>query len=160
MKIEILSAYDMQEEIVSLFSEYTDYLIKGDAVFAEYLKQQKFDKELEDLSEKYGMPWGRLYLLRCDDKTAGCIALRKIDDNSCELKRLYIKPEFRGNGISKTLVARIISDAKEIGYQYILLDTLPFLKSAIQLYRSAGFYEIEKFNDSPMQGSLYMRYDL
>jgi len=160
MKIEILPAYDHQKEIIPLFAEYTDYLIKGDAVFAKYLEQQKFDKELEDLSVKYGMPWGRLYLLRCDGDTAGCIALRKIDENSCELKRLYIKPKYRGNGISKMLVEKIIADAKEIGYCYILLDTLPFLRSAIKLYRSIGFYEVEKFNDSPMVGSLYMRYDL
>ena len=160
MKIEILPAYELRDEIIPLFSEYTEYLIEGDAVFAEYLRQQKFDRELEDLTEKYGKPWGRLYLVRCDGEAAGCVALRKIDDVSCELKRLYIKPQFRGNGISKKLVQRIISDAKEIGYEYILLDTLPFLKSAIHLYRSVGFYEIEKFNDSPMQGSLYMRYDL
>ncbi len=160
MKIEILPAYDHKNEITGLFSEYTATLIKSDAVFAEYLKQQNFDKELEDLSKKYGMPYGRLYLLRCDGDAAGCIALRRIDEKSCELKRLYIKPAYRGRGISKKLVQLVISDAKEIGYQFILLDTLPFLKSAIKLYRSAGFYEIPKFNDSPMEGSIYMRYDL
>ena len=160
MKIEILPAYSFKDKIISLFTEYTNYLIEGDKVFAKYLEQQKFNKELEDLSEKYGMPCGRLYLLKCDGAAAGCIALRKINDESCELKRLYIKPEYRSKGLSKLLVERIIADAREIGYSFILLDTLPFLKSAIALYRSVGFYEVEKFNDSPMQGSLYMRYDL
>jgi len=160
MKIEILPAFDRQKDIVELFSEYTDYLIKGDAVFAKYLGMQNYESEISDLSAKYGMPKGRLYIVYCDGIAAGCIALRNINDISCELKRLYVRPQYRGQGIAKKLVKLILSDAKEIGYSYILLDTLPFLKSAISLYRSLGFYEIEKFNDSPMVGSLYMRYDL
>jgi ribosomal protein S18 acetylase RimI-like enzyme len=78
----------------------------------------------------------------------------------CEMKRLYVKPEFRGNGIAKILAERIISDAKSIGYSSMLLDTLPFLQTAISMYRKMGFYEIECYNDSPLDDTIYMKLDL
>lgn len=91
---------------------------------------------------------------------AGCIGLRKIDDQTCEMKRLYIRPEFRGKKLGNVLVEKIIADAREIGYSYMLLDTLPFLQSAIHIYKKFGFYEIESYNDSPMAASIYMKLDL
>ena len=106
------------------------------------------------------MPEGRLYLAYCGGQLAGCIGLRKINDVRCEMKRLYVRPEFRGKCIGSMLIQKIIEDAKEIGYQHMLLDTLPFLESAVHMYKKWGFYEIESYNDSPMETSVYMRLDL
>lgn len=160
MSIKIVSAYELKEEVRALFSEYTEMLIKNDESFKKYLDIQNYGEEIEHLEMKYGIPYGRLYLIYCDEKLAGCIGLRKIDNQNCEMKRLYIRPEFRGEKLANILVKKIIKDAKEIGYSYMLLDTLPFLESAIHIYKKFGFYEIESYNDSPMDTSIYMRFDL
>lgn len=158
--VEIIPAYAFPREIGELFSEYTQMLVKGDAAFAKYLEIQNYDEELEHLEGKYGLPDGRLYLAYYDGKLAGCIGLRKIDGQRCEMKRLYVKPEFRGKDIGRRLIEQVTADAKEIGYFCMLLDTLPFLQSALHLYKKYGFYEIESYNDSPMDTSIYMRLDL
>lgn len=160
MKIDLIEAYSHKEEAISLFKEYTGMLIECDNDFKEYLNKQNYDEELEHLESKYGLPYGRLYLAFCDNKLAGCIGLRKIDNSTCELKRLYIKPEFRKKGIGDFLVKKIIADAKEIGYTKMRLDTLPFLKGAERLYRRNGFYDIPCYNNSPMDNSIYMQLDL
>ncbi len=160
MSIKINSAYGQKEEVRALFSEYTELLIKNDESFKKYLDIQNYDEEIEHLEMKYGMPYGRLYLIYYDERLAGCIGLRKIDNQNCEMKRLYIRPEFRGKKLANVLVEKIIEDAKKIGYSYMLLDTLPFLQSAIHIYKEFGFYEIESYNDSPMDSSIYMRLDL
>ena len=160
MSIELKLAYDYKEEVKELFEEYTNILIESDKEFAKYLKIQNYDSEVNHLEDKYGLPNGRLYIATVDNKVAGGVALRPLDENSCELKRLYVRPEFRGCHLGNKLVNQIISDAKDIGYHYILLDTLPFLQSAIYLYKKFGFYEIEKYNDSPIESSIFMRLDL
>ena len=160
MSVEIISAFDHLAEIRDLFSEYTDMLVAGDPSFQKYLTLQNYESELNHPFEKYGPPDGRLLLVLSDGAPAGCIALRRLDAQSCEMKRLYVRPEFRGRGIGSLLVQRILSDAREIGYRRMLLDTLPFLERAIQMYRKAGFYEIPSYNDSPMSTSIYMRQDL
>lgn len=160
MGLEIKLAYDSPQEVRDLFSEYTDVLIAGDASFQEYLNLQNYEEELEHLEQKYGLPGGRLYLAYWNGKLAGCIGLRRIDRENCEMKRLYVRQEFRGHQIGRRLIERILEDANEMGYTYMLLDTLPFLKSALRLYRSCGFYEISSYNDSPMDTSIYMKRDL
>ncbi len=160
MKIKIVCGYDLKDEIKSLFTEYTEYLVKNDSKFKEYLEIQKYDDEVEHLENKYGLPWGRLYIAYYENQVAGCIALRKLNDKECEMKRLYVIPEFRNKGIAKTLVEKIVSDAKEIGYSNMLLDTLPFLQTAIKMYKKMGFYEIECYNNSPMEDSIYLKLDL
>lgn len=160
MELKIVPAYDFPKEISTLFSEYTEMLIAGDPLFQEYLNIQNYDEELEHLDIKYGLPSGRLYLALCDRKLAGCIGLRKIDDQNCEMKRLYVRPAFRGKNIGGELIQQILKDAKKIGYSHMLLDTLPFLKSAIHMYKAYGFYEIPSYNDSPMNTSIYMKLDL
>lgn len=160
LSIKIVPAYELKEEVRELFSEYTEMLIKNDESFRKYLDIQNYGEEIEHLEMKYGTPYGRLYLIYCDEKLAGCIGLRKIDNQNCEMKRLYIRPEFRGQKLANILVEKIIEDAKEIGYSHMLLDTLPFLESAIHIYKKFGFYEIESYNDSPMDTSIYMRFDL
>lgn len=157
MTIEIVSAYEHRNELKELFTEYTDMLIENDPEFKKYLDIQNYDHEIENLEEKYGMPKGRIYIAYCDGEAAGCIAMRKIDSENCEMKRLYVKPKFRGKHIGSILVERIIEDAKRENYNYMLLDTLPFLKSAIYMYRKYGFYEIDSYNDSPMDTSIYMK---
>ena len=158
--IEILPAYGRPEEVRRLFGEYTDMLVAGDPSFREYLAVQHYDAELENLEAKYGPPAGRLYLACCGGEAAGCIGLRRLDARRCEMKRLYVRPAFRGRRIGPLLVERVIADAREIGYAQMLLDTLPFLRSAINLYKKYGFYRIESYNDSPMDTSIYMCLDL
>lgn len=160
MDIKLVPAYDHKQEIGSLFREYTDMLIEGDNTFRDYLQIQNYDEELEHLDTKYGFPHGRLYLAYYNGEPAGCIGLRGIDEQNCEMKRLYVRPAFRHLGIGTLLVQRIISDAEEIGYIHMLLDTLPFLQDAVRMYERYGFYEIPQYNDSPMDSSIYMKLDL
>lgn len=158
--IRLVTAYGLSEEVGRLFSEYTDMLLSGDPSFQKYLRLQNYEEELAHPEEKYGPPDGRLYVAYCDGKPAGCIGLRKIDDQNCEMKRLYVRPEFRGKRVGCLLVERILADARRIGYSHMLLDTLPFLHSAIRLYRKYGFVETERYNNSPMDTSVYMKLDL
>lgn len=160
MKIEIREGYGYQKEILKLFTEYTAMLMSKQDNFEEYLKIQNYDEEIKALEKKYGHPEGRLYIVFCDEKPVGCIALRKLDNEKCEMKRLYINSKYRGNHIGNMLIERIIADAKEIGYKYMLLDTLPFLKNAIHRYKQYGFYEIPRYNNSPGEDTIYMKLDL
>lgn len=160
MSIELVEAYTHKDEVKALFNEYTQMLIDGDNSFKDYLELQKYDHELEDLEDKYGLPYGRLYLVFYDGDLAGCIGLRKLDNENCEMKRLYVKPQFRGKKIASFLVKHIIEEARKIGYKHILLDTLPFLETAINMYKNYGFYEIESYNNSPMDNLIYLKYDL
>lgn len=160
MKIEIRLAYDETDKIGELFLEYISLLIDNDPSIIEYLKLQNYEAELLHLESKYGLPNGRLYIAYFDHEPAGCIALRPIDNVTCEIKRLYVKPQFRGHQIGIKLMDQIVLAAKEIGYQYMVLDTLPYLKSAIAMYKNYGFYEIPPYNNSPMNYSIFMRYDL
>lgn len=160
MKTEIKLAYGNNEEIKKLFLEYTEMLVENDPNFAKYLELQNYDSELEHLEYKYRLPDGRLYIVKVENEVAGCIGLRKIDSENCEIKRLYVRPEFRGQKIANKLVEMIINDAKKIGYKNMLLDTLPFLEGAIHLYKKFGFYEIESYNNNPMDTLIYMKLDL
>ncbi len=160
MNTEIVLAYAHEQEIGALFSEYTDMLIANDSSFEKYLAIQHYDEEITHLEEKYGMPFGRLYLAYCNGQAAGCIGLKKIDEENCEMKRLYVRPRFRGENIGRLLVQKIIMDAKEIGYSHMLLDTLPFLDKAIHMYERFGFVTTDCYNNSPMSTSIYMKLDL
>jgi ribosomal protein S18 acetylase RimI-like enzyme len=160
MNVEIVYGYELKDEVKELFTEYTDFLVEGDEEFKKYLEIQKYDHEVENLEEKYGLPYGRLYIAYFENQVAGCIALRKLDDSQCEMKRLYVRPQFRNKGIARILVEKIIFDAREIGYNSMLLDTLPFLTTAIEMYKKIGFYEIGCYNDSPLDNTIYMKLDL
>ena len=157
----ITSAYDRIEDIRSLFSEYTDMLVSINPEFHLYLDIQHYDDEKENPSLKYALPDGRLYLDISDDGIArGCIALRKLSDGKGEVKRLYVRPEYRGKGIATALVERIIEDARNIGYKELYLDTLPELESAVRLYKSFGFEETGQYNDSPVDKTIFMKLSL
>lgn len=160
VSLELIPGYDHPEEILSLFTEYTHMLVSHDPSFQIYLDIQHYADEIRDLEAKYGRPEGRLYLALWEGEAAGCIALRRLDEQRCEMKRLYVRPAFRGHRIGDALVDRVIGDARAIGYRHMLLDTLPFLESAIHMYRKRGFYEIPCYNDSPVETTIFMQYDL
>ncbi len=160
MTTQIIPGFDRPWQVRELFSEYTDYIIQGDSSFREYLALQNYDDELMHLDAKYGPPYGRLYLAYCDQRLAGCIALRRLDEHRCEMKRLYVRPAFRKQHIGSILVRKVIADAKAIGYRHLLLDTFPFLDVAIRMYEKLGFRYIPRYNDSPMDSTLYMQLDL
>ena len=160
MSLEIISGYDREDQVIELFSEYTKLLVDIMPLFGEYLKLQNYSNEEKHPGDKYAEPMGRLYLAYWDGKLAGCVALRQIDTQHAELKRMYVRPRFRRKHISRALLNRIIADAREIGYACILLDTEPCLDAAIKLYLSSGFEFTERYNDSPFDTTLFMKYIL
>ena len=133
----ILPGYAREEEIRQLFTEYTNMVLAGDPAFAEYLAQQHYEEELAHPARKYAPPHGRLYPVCMGSTPVGCIALKALDDTRCEMKRLYVRPEYRGQGIARALVHQLVQEA-------------------ITLYKQEGFYEIEQYNDNPMPGSVYL----
>lgn len=139
--------------IKELFKEYADSL-GFDLCF------QNFEKELSDLPGEYAPPNGSLLLGMIGNQVAGCVALRKIDEDSCEMKRLYVKPEFRRKRLGKCLAEAIIKEASKIGYKYMRLDTVPSMKEAIMLYESLGFKWIKPYRHNPINGAIFMELDL
>ena len=149
-------------------AESAEHVTYARELFKEYaaalginLCFQNFDQELAELPGAYAPPDGRLLFALHGNKIAGCIALRKIGDEACEMKRLYVRPEFRGQQIGRALVERLIREAREIGYMRMRLDTLPAkMDEAIALYRSLGFREIEPYYHNPVAGALFMELSL
>jgi len=118
---------------------------------------QNFDKELAGLPGDYTPPAGRLLLAEYEGQLAGCVALHKLEPGICEMKRLYLRPQFRGKGLGLALADRIIAEARQIGYQRMRLDTVePAMKDAVAMYRRLGFREIAPYCANPIAGALYM----
>lgn len=160
MEFKMTYGYEYADEILALFTEYIDdILTKGNDVVI-CLASQNYKEEIIDIEHKYALPHGRLYIVFVDGKAAGCGALRMIDESVCEIKRLYVRPQYRGLHIGKMLTEQIIADASTIGYQQMRLDTFPFMAGAIEIYRKCGFYEIEKYNDNPAESAVYMQLDI
>jgi len=119
-----------------------------------------FDRELASLPGLYAPPTGKLLLAIQESpgnpgEAMGCAALRKFDAEACELKRLYVRSAFRGQGAGRELVKELIAEAQSIGYQRMVLDTLPSMQEAHKLYRSLGFHEIPAYRRDPIPGSLF-----
>jgi putative acetyltransferase len=121
---------------------------------------QSFDEELKTLPGRYARPMGRLLLATQGELAVGVVAMRGLDGADCEMKRLYVRPEGRGLGVARALTARLIDEARFLGYRRMLLDTLPGMRQAQALYRSIGFYEIRPYCENPISGTLYMALDL
>lgn len=153
--LELIKVKDKEHLAVvrKLFLEYAESL-------GFSLCFQDFDKELAALPGEYAPPTGCLILAVADSKPNGCVALHKLEEGICEMKRLYIKPGFRGKGFGKLLVNVVLEEAKKIGYAKMRLDTVPQMKEAINLYRQIGFKEIEPYRKNPIDGALYMEMDL
>ena len=121
---------------------------------------QNFDNELRGLPGGYAPPYGRLFLARAEAELAGCVALRRIDEASCEMKRLYVLPRSRGKGVGRALTAAVIDAARQIGYRRMRLDTLPSMREAIPLYESLGFRRIAPYYRNPIDGAIFMELEL
>lgn len=149
-------------------AESQDDMTAAREIFREYeawlgldLCFQGFEEELKNLPGKYAPPSGRLYFAEVDGKLAGCIAFRKLEDGICEMKRLFVREEFRGLQIGRLLIERSMNDAREIGYERMRLDTFPpKMGKAVRLYESYGFHGIPPYYDNPNEGVLFMELQL
>ena len=144
-----------------------DYLAVIRQLFIEYAHSldfnlcfQDFDDELNDLPGSYSVPAGRLLLLLEKNEPVGCVALRPLDDGICEMKRLWVRPNFRGRSLGRYLAEAIIQQATTIGYKRMRLDTVAAMKEAISLYRSLGFVETEPYAYNPIPGAVYLEREL
>jgi len=137
-------------------------------LFLEYAKSlnfslcfQSFDKELAELPGDYAPPDGRLLLLEQSGNLAGCVGLHKLDADACEMKRLYLRSEFRGRGLGLVLAKAIIDEARQIGYRRMRLDTVePVMKDAVAMYQKMGFKQIAPYRPNPIDGAMYMELEL
>lgn len=122
---------------------------------------QNFDKEFASLPGDYAPPEGRLLLASHDGAPAGCVALHRLNPDICEMKRLYVRPQFRRKGLGRALAERIIADARQLGCKKLRLDTVePRMQAAVLMYRQLGFGEIASYRENPIEGALYMELKL
>ena len=121
---------------------------------------QGFEQELAGLPGDYVAPRGTLLVAEVDGVAAGCVALRALDADACEMKRLYARPAFRGRGVGRALAAAVIAEAKAIGYARMRLDTLPVMSEAQALYARIGFREIPPYRENPVPGTRFLELDL
>jgi ribosomal protein S18 acetylase RimI-like enzyme len=142
--------------IRDLFTEYADYLRDSHAEICF----EDFRQELATLPGAYGPPDGRLLLAVDRTDIAGCVALRKIGAGVCEMKRLYVRPAFRGRQVGRQLAQAVIDEARLIGYRCMRLDTLPAMAAALALYRSLGFVPIAPYGVHPIPGAVYLELTL
>ncbi len=124
------------------------------------LSFQDFDREVASLPGDYASPRGVILLARDGPAAAGCVALRPLADDACEMKRLYIRPSHRGTGLGRRLADAILAEARARGYRRMRLDTVPGMEAAIGLYRALGFREIEPYRANPIPGALFMEREL
>jgi putative acetyltransferase len=139
--------------VEKLFREYV-------ASLAEDISFQNVDDELAGLPGKYARPGGAVLIARDADEAAGAIAYRMVEPGVCEMKRLYVRPAFRGRGLGRELAYELIEDARACGYRTMLLDTLASMSSARALYRDLGFVPVAPYYDNPLPGVMYMALEL
>jgi putative acetyltransferase len=145
---EAASAEEL-EAIRALFREYASRL-GVDLCF------QNFEAELRSLPGAYSRPRGRLLIARVEGQVAGCIALRPLDEVSCEMKRLYVRPQFRRLRVGKSLAQQIVEEARKIGYATMRLDTLDSMAPALRLYESLGFERCGAYYETPLANTVFM----
>ena len=144
-----------------------DELAEARTIFQEYAESlgtdpclQDFAEELATLPGRYSRPGGRLLLAIVHDKVAGCAALRSLDVETGEMKRVYVRPAFRGLGLGRILAESILQESRAAGYRRVRLDTLRSMVGAQQLYRDLGFREIAPYGDNPIAGAVYLELEL
>ena len=155
------------KDIILLKVESHEHLEIAKELFLEYAHSLEFSLGFQDFGEEiahmpghYGPPGGSILLAFVNDKPAGCVALRRLEEGICEMKRLYVRPEYRERGIGKALSEKIIEEAGKIGYVKIRLDTLRSMKEANSLYRGQGFREIKPYRYNPFEQAVFMEKDL
>ena len=154
LKIRQVESSAEIEAIRELFLEYGQSLSFS-------LCFQSFDKELAGLPGDYAPPGGRLLLATHEDVLVGCVALHKLEAGICEMKRLYVRPQFRGKGLGKVLTERAIAEARQLGYQQLRLDTVESeMRTAVAMYRTLGFRVIKPYRANPIESALYMELEL
>ncbi|MFZ0063225.1 MAG: GNAT family N-acetyltransferase [Pyrinomonadaceae bacterium] len=155
--MRILQAQSAREiqQVRELFGEYVAWL-------GINLCFQNYDKEVAELPGDYALPSGRLLLALADDgEAAGCAALRDLADGVCEMKRLFVRPDFRGQRLGWQMAEMILAEARAIGYEHIRLDTLPGkMDRAIVMYRTLGFKDIAPYYNNPVAGAAFMELKL
>jgi putative acetyltransferase len=138
------------EQVRQLFLEYARSL-------GFSLCFQNFDQELANLPGDYSPPYGKLLLAEFEGELAGCVALHKLEDEICEMKRLYLRPQFRGKGLGRALATRIIAEARDLGYSRLRLDTVESaMQDAVAMYLKLGFRKIDPYCANPMPSALYL----
>jgi len=155
VSIQLASTPEQLAHVRELFLEYAKWL-------GFSLCFQGFDQELATLPGRYAPPSGRLFVATVDGQVAGCIGLREMEPGVCEMKRLYVRPQFRGHQLGRVLIHRLLDEARAIGYGRMQLDTIPGqMDRAIALYREFGFTEITPREDlHPVPGTIWMAKDL
>jgi GNAT superfamily N-acetyltransferase len=137
------------EEVRQLFIEYAESLNVD-------LSFQNFEQELKELPKRYGPPDGVVVIARVNGKSAGCAALHRLSEEICEMKRLYVRDDFRGLGIGKELITVILTEAVKRNYRLIRLDTLPTMGKAQSLYEAFRFYDVEPYVYNPIPGTRFL----
>jgi GNAT superfamily N-acetyltransferase len=155
----------LMPHVVPVLDDGLVAIVKG--LFQEYaeslgfdLEFQGFGKELAGLPGRYAPPAGRLLLATLEGDPAGCVALRPLERDVCEMKRLYVRPAFRGHGIGRILAWRIIEEAQSAGYRRMRLDTLPSMAAARRLYAELGFRPILPYYPNPVPDTVFLELDL
>lgn len=161
MRTEIIPAYGHIDDLRQLFLEYNAFLLNGSTEkIRECLSLQHYDEELAEPAGKYRPPQGGIFIAITEGKPSGCIAFKGLDSETAELKRFFVREEYRKAGIGRLLIEKALPEAREAGYSRILLDTLPHLKGAIHLYREYGFRECARYNGNPIEETVFMELQL
>jgi putative acetyltransferase len=158
----------MASGLVFVQAESPAQVAQARELFLEYAQSlgvdlcfQNFEQELAGLPGHYAPPEGRLLLAEYDGQLAGCVALHPWEPGVCEMKRLYLRPSFRGKGLGRVIAEEIIAEARSIGYRSMRLDTIePIMKDAVKMYRKLGFREIAPYRPNPIAGATCMELQL
>jgi ribosomal protein S18 acetylase RimI-like enzyme len=153
----------MTDNIIYKKLETEEEILMAKELIFEYIKWldtdlafQNIDDELKYFPQKYKWPDGEFIIAKEDDNVIGCVAIKKLENNICEMKRLFVKDEYKKKGIGKKLVEKIIEEAKSRNYERMRLDTLNTMKAALNVYYKNGFYEIEPYYNNPNNGVVYL----
>lgn len=151
----------MQAESAAQVAQARELFLEYAQALGVNLCFQNFEQELAELPGHYSPPEGRLLLAEYEEQLAGCVALHQWETGVCEMKRLYLRPIFRGKGLGRVLAETIITEARKIGYQRMRLDTIePIMQDAVEMYRKLGFQEIAPYRPNPIVGAMYMELQL